>query len=86
MHSMIVPSSFKTDSSSPGGNYGKVELKDESYSVMQYMEVEMTSREAISEPKVNALTRPSLLDCLRATALPVVVCWPLSQLQCLLCS
>ena len=58
---------LKTDSSSPGGNYGKVELKDESYSVMQYMEVEMTSREAISEPKVNALTRPSLLDCLRAT-------------------
>lgn len=31
------------------------------------MEVERTSREALSEPKVNALTRPSLLDCLRAT-------------------
>jgi len=31
------------------------------------MEVEMISREATSEPKVNALTRPSLLDCLRAT-------------------
>lgn len=32
------------------------------------MEVEITSREALSEPKVNALTRPSLLDCLKATA------------------
>lgn len=59
---MKYASSFKTDSSSPGGNHGKVELKDESYSVS--IEFEKISREATSEPEINALTRPSLLDCL----------------------